>query len=144
MTSVMYKRGRPVLGLIPYALPGVTGLCIGITYWLFRLVMGFCYVDSDDAEPGGRRRSIRRHFSGLREDYQDWKFVFSSFLRSRKLLKYLVPKPPTPLRLADYISGIKDAMAPGEYQALGANADERRAALRAKAVEARTKDQEFY
>ena len=33
----MYARKRPVLGLIPYALPGITGLCIGITYWLFRL-----------------------------------------------------------------------------------------------------------
>ena len=33
----MYMRKRPVLGLIPYAIPGVTGLCIGITYWLFRL-----------------------------------------------------------------------------------------------------------
>ena len=25
------------MGLLPYAIPGVTGLCIGLTYWLFRL-----------------------------------------------------------------------------------------------------------
>ena len=34
---VMYARKKPVVGLIPFALPGLTGLCIGITYWLFRL-----------------------------------------------------------------------------------------------------------
>ena len=107
---VMYKRKRPVLGLLPYALPGITGLCIGITYWLFRLVMGFCYVDSDDGEPGGRRRSIRRHFSGLREDYQEWKFVFQSYLRKKNLLKYLSPKPPTPPSFDDYSKSMKGSM----------------------------------
>ena len=32
----MYARKRPVVGIIPFALPGLTGLCIGLTYWVFR------------------------------------------------------------------------------------------------------------
>ena len=48
----MYRPRARGIGILPYALPGVTGLVIGLSVFWFRLVMGFCYVDSDDSDDG--------------------------------------------------------------------------------------------
>ena len=70
----MYKPRARGIGILPYALPGVTGLVLGLSVFWFRLVMGFCFVDSDDSDAGSSRsRLSAKHFSGDAQDFAEWK-----------------------------------------------------------------------
>ena len=122
----MYKPRARGIDILPYALPGVTGLVIGLSVFWFRLVMGFCFVDSDDSDAGSSRsRLSRKHFSGDAEDFAEWKFTFLSYLRRKGLHTYLKRRPRMPGTLEVYKATVRATYDPASIAALGdANAQD--------------------